>query len=87
MTALVLTNLANGPITFTYYAEKELLISTLEYKDARAFAFEWSEIHGECKNLVCESLCAQTILNMSITVSDNFSFARRSYSEGIKWLK
>ena len=26
-----LTNLANGPIIFTYYAEKELSISTLQY--------------------------------------------------------
>ena len=26
-----LTNLANGPIIFTYYAEKELSISTIQY--------------------------------------------------------
>ena len=37
------------------------------------------------KNLVFKSLCAHTILTMIMTVYDNFSFARRSYSEGIKW--
>ena len=41
-----LTNLANGPIIFTYYSESELSTSTLQYEKRNANCLDICEVSG-----------------------------------------